>query len=535
MNKTFYLIRYFLPITLTLLLFSVGCAQNALPVSENIPVEQQATITYQDTTVEQQTGETVQSTDHPVLPSHNEYSISLDVDPSEYTVSGIERIKFTNRTGADLDTLYFRYYPEAFTSDSEAKSESKPHMNIIAVTVDKDKVIYSITDELLKVTLDEILNNDDAIDILIQFDAQLPEVSDLDPRSDTLPKSGANERVLWCGNFLPILSVYDENGWYTGPASSINTPIYARSANFTVNITTPMKYTVAGTGFRTESESDGKKLTTFSAKMVRDFAFSMSADYTVSNLITPSGYEIEYFSFTDRNEPELVLKAASDYLEYYSRTVGAYLYPQLCIAETSLPTQLMTGAAPSANDVSILSYPQIIFISNPRDEAFDIKASDLVKAVGYQWFPYTIGNNVFEYPWMYEGIVSLLSRMNGATEQELSNKLQNVRTILSEKRVYPPDIARNVYAYNAYEDYNNIQRNKAMLMFYDIRHQMGTEQFSAFLREYYNKYSFRLSSPEIMKELLDQLSGISTEDETVELVSDRLDFWLNNKGLPALK
>ncbi len=530
MNKIIYLIRYFLPIALTLLLFSVGCEQKGLPVSENIPSEQPSTVSEEISTTEQQTYETVQATSDPALPSHNEYSISLDVNPAAYTVSGIERIKFTNRTGTDLDTLYFRFYAEAFTSTAQ----TKPYMNIIAVTVDKDKVVYSITDALLKVTLDEVLNTDDTIDILIQLDAQLPEVSELGP-SDTLPKSGANERVLWCGNFLPILSVYDENGWYTGPANSLNTPIYARSANFTVNITTPMDYIVAGTGFRTESESDGKKLTSFSAKMVRDFAFSMSQGYNVSNLTTPSGYEIEYFSFTDRSDPDLILKAASDYLEYYSRTVGAYLYPQLCIAETSLPTQLITGATPSAHDANILSYPQIIFISNPSDQADDIKSSDLVRAVGYQWFPYIIGNNVFEYPWMYEGIVSLLARMNGATEQELSNKLQNMRTILSEKRVYPPDIARNVYVYNQYEDYNSIQRNKATLMFYDIRQQMGVERFSAFLREYYNKYSFRLSSPEIVKGLLDQLSGISSEDENEQLVSDRLDFWLNNKGLPVLK
>lgn len=75
---------------------------------------------------------------------------------------------------------------------------------IESVLINNAEVVFNQSETFLDVILNEPVSPDEEIEITIQFKGKTPKASH---------KMGANDKVMWMGNFLPVLSVYDENGW----------------------------------------------------------------------------------------------------------------------------------------------------------------------------------------------------------------------------------------------------------------------------------------------------------------------------------
>jgi hypothetical protein len=115
-----------------------------------------------------------------------------------------------------------------------------------------------------------------------------------------------------------VEAVYGTNGWHTEPYYPIGSPFILDAANYIVEISTPVEYWVAGTGTKTETYLEDRKITTFNANMVRDFAFAVSPYFMRESIVTPSGsVEIHLYHYTEDLPMEHILNTAVSAMVFF--------------------------------------------------------------------------------------------------------------------------------------------------------------------------------------------------------------------------
>ena len=460
----------------------------------------------------------------PDVPSYNEYNVSLDIEPETRIVKGIERIRYTNRTGEAQSEIVCRLYLNAFSE----KSGYKPYftyyeqsifpsgvdygyMNILYISQDNDELEFSLSDSdtVLTVVPSQPIGANETVQIKIQFEAYVPRMNH---------RTGANNYAMWCGMFLPVLSVFD-GGWHTEPFLPAGNPIFLETANYSVEITTPGNYTVAGTGIISETVTDEYKMTNLSAKMTRDFAFIVSPFFkTVLTETAVSGIDVILYHYSDSVPVDEIMRVAAASLEYFQSTVGLYPYLQLCIAEASIFTPSMEFSKFVLIDSAILQTPM-------RDER-------IVREIAHQWFFNVIGSNHLTDSWLSEGMSLYFTDTFFYPEPEqLAEAIKKSYKNLSDRyhNMHSEDgkrIASDLAIYNNWTDYVQIQQTKAKLMLYALHVQMGEEAFGALIKEYYKKFSFKNVT---RGEFID-LAEAAYEGS----LSGFFDVWLYSDSLPLM-
>jgi hypothetical protein len=76
-------------------------------------------------------------------------------------------------------------------------------------------------------------------------------------------------------------------------------------------------------------------------------------------------------------------------IEYFSRLVIPYLYPQVTVAE---------------GPIGGMEYPMLVFIAKPRTA--EALQAVIAHEVGHEWFPMMVGQDEAAYAWMDEGLTT---------------------------------------------------------------------------------------------------------------------------------
>jgi hypothetical protein len=448
-------------------------------------------------------------------PVYNDYNVSLTVNPVTRHVQGIERISFKNRSGGPLSTVVMRVYLNAFKKDYNPapyfpdfadriflNGEDYGYMDIVSVSTETVAAGFELDGTVLTIDLPEPLEPEQTTQITVQFDAYVPKIAH---------RTGANDKAMWCGMFLPVLAVHDGNRWRTDPYYPAGDPFILETANFTVAVTTPPGYSVAGSGLMKEELLEDKKVTTYTAKLVRDFAFAVSDRYKTAETVTDSGINVLLYYYTETLNVDAVLLNAKQGVEYFERTVGAYpfLNGQICIVETDM-------------FVSGVEFAKTVFMDSARLLATQ-DYYNLVHQLGHQWFYNVVGSDQINEPWLDEGLIMYAQeRLGHATEEDYQAKLKNDYEIFLSGGGHA--LADGVYAYDSWADYYNINYSKAKLMFYALNRLMGDEAFWQCVRQYYQNYPFRIATGADFISVAEQLHG--------ESLTDFFNEWLNGDDLP---
>ena len=231
------------------------------------------------------------------IPSFNEYTVFLDFEPETRIIRGIESVRYTNRTDTNLNKLVFRVPLNAWSGNEFLSPSPPPYpadlysrifrqghdygfMDILHVSQDNEELDHTLRGTILDIELSRTLAPDETTQIHIQFEALIPMIAH---------RTGANEKAIWAGTFLPVEAVFGPSGWHRPPYYPTGNPFILDIANYTVEIITPLGYTVAGTGVKTETYLDEHKITSFTAQMTRDFAFAISPHFNRASTMTNSG------------------------------------------------------------------------------------------------------------------------------------------------------------------------------------------------------------------------------------------------------
>lgn len=87
-------------------------------------------------------------------------------------------------------------------------------------------------EEILKINLPKELKKGETIEINMTYKVQIPPC-----RS----RFGYGNNTVQIGNWYPILSVYDKNGWNNDPYYIFGDPFYSDIANYKVKLSVPKK------------------------------------------------------------------------------------------------------------------------------------------------------------------------------------------------------------------------------------------------------------------------------------------------------
>ncbi|MDR2650340.1 MAG: M1 family metallopeptidase [Clostridiales bacterium] len=454
-----------------------------------------------------------------VSPRYCEYTVKLDIQPSERIVTGVERIKIINTTNQLLDKIYINAPLNAFSEDAEAQPVFNEFMEKVYpegvnygyikfsnVSVDGDKADFNLEDTVLIVDLADAVPPNEWTELKMELEAKIPIMNH---------RTGSDEDSMWFGNFLPALAVYDDDGWHTDSYYPVGDPFFREAANFSVSITAPQEYTVAGPGIPATYEKDGKKTTEFTAKLARGFAFTLSRRYTSESLISPSNIEINLYTFSNTARKAELLDLASRSLEYFSDRIGSYPYSQLTIAETRLFNK---GG---------MEYPGVIFIdSNFLAESDNLES--VTHEIGHQWFYNIIGNNQIDDAWMDEGLDSFVQEGFLLNDAELDEKMQmeyaDLKAVISQ--IKPNTLDSGLGEFKNWLDYYNIHYLRGKLMFYSLYKKIGKTDFDSFLVEYNRRFTFRMAYPNDLIQTAEDVSGSD--------LSAFFNDWINNPELPPL-
>jgi len=455
------------------------------------------------------------------IPSFNEYVISLEFDPTTRTFDGITSLLYTNHTGTALEEVVFRIPLNAWSSSAGLSpypaelyyrifrhGRGYGFMNILHASMDNEELPFITVGTILTIPLPRPLDLEETIQILIQFEAYVPMIAH---------RTGANNQAVWAGAFLPTVAVFGDRGWHTEAIYPVGSPFIQEAANYTVTITTPLGYVVAGTGAKTETDLDNRRVTTFNAQMTRDFAFAISPYFQRVTQMTPSGREINLYHYTLGLAAEHILNVAADAMTFFEETIGAYPYPQLTIVETDM---FISGE----------NFSSAIFMdSNHLRTTRNLNT--LRREIGRQWFSVVVGSNPIEEAWLNGGLTLFLQEGLLGRSRELRIVIERDHSYLrrwlhSVNNEETRRIATNIHHYDSWDDYFRVQYRKAGIMFYALYQEMGALNFRLLLREYYRQFAFRIAHSSDFINLAEEIHGSELERF--------FDYWLNTTGLPEL-
>lgn len=415
-----------------------------------------------------------------ILPFYPTYIATINLDPKQRSASTIETIRYKNTSRETLDQLIVRtygnmesaesippFYIEKVLNNTTPGEAAQNILLIDSLLVDgKANTTYVLDGTVLQIPLQSPLKTGEEIEITLQFHCTIP--------NGGFP-FGIGEKSAWFGNFLPVMAIYDSNGWNQDPYYPLGDTVYSAISNFEVTLIAPEEYEAVYTGTGTTSEREGRKVTQITASMVRDFAFAVSNSYKKDSIETDDGISIRFYHTTENiTETRALLESIKKSMEYYVQKVGSYPYQKIDIVE--YPSSIGGSA----------HFSQLIFW-DPQQPLVQERNS-----IGQQWFNGIIGVNRSQYGWLHNGLNFFTQRyiLEGpetidasmeALFQDLQNRAQFVQS---------PVLQSPLSAYASWEEYDWNQDRSECMMYY-LYKKLGTRKFELLLQTYYNKFSFQ--------------------------------------------
>lgn len=426
-------------------------------------------------------------------------------DPDARTLSVSQTFTLTNRTGSPQAELLLRTFAAAMRDEEYAPSATEELHSLCypdgfsagGIEIASDNLSYYYMDDaqtVLAVALESVWQNGEKLTLTIDYTLLIPGAA---------YRFGASGGVYAFGNAFIIPAYYADGEYFTAPYYSIGDPFLSECRNYTVSVTVPQGYTVAGGG---TAETNGQT-TTFTAPASRDFALCVSRDYRKAEAVQ-NGVLLRAYA-KSQADANAMLSTAKNAMRVYAGLFGAYPYPGLTLAEAALP---FDGA----------SYPSFAMIATDTlqkdGEGREIR---IAREIAKQWFQAVAGSDNYAAPWQHEALAeyALLrywEETHGAAAREaLQYGRVDTAMRLSVSGLSPGSPLS--YFFN-WSEYQTIVWYKGAAAITALETALQGE-LDEFLAAYYDTYAFQIASRADFERLLSDFSG----EDWSPLLSDYLD------------
>jgi hypothetical protein len=326
--------------------------------------------------------------------------------------------------------------------------------------------------------------------------------------------------ITFLTNWLPVLAVYDKDGWHPTPYVCWHQPFFNEAGLFEARLTLPSDQHVACTA-PVQAEkllADSRRQIDFAPCWGRDFAIVCSAkfreytgqcgDIKIRCLAAPKN---EYYA-------RIMVECAKEALATYARWFGPYPYSQFTIVESYFGWHSNECAGLIMIDSRIFGMPHLA-------RAF---VDYLVaQATCHQWWYNVVGTHGYSETWMDEGLATYFAYRLMKTKYGANDPL--VKYPIGLK--WLPNVHRSDYRY--FNLYGTLARAEAAPTVQDIpkfghivdlysmcyergskivgmiEHELGEKAFFAFMQGVYRRHAFGILRVADFQRDLEEFTGTS--------------------------
>jgi hypothetical protein len=429
-------------------------------------------------------------------PNIASYSIEARLDPAAKSVSGTERITYTNPSQDTLNEIWLRLYLRAFRDSNTIWMRESGRWGSNAIPPDSvgDITLSSLvlagggnllasatlTDTLLRVPLPQPLTPGHSLQLDAAWTSKLPRVF------ARTGYGGRDNTFFMVGQWYPKMAVYDRGKWDTEPWHA-NSEFFNDFGSYDVSISLPSNYIVAGAGLpagETGSGGEGKTLR-FTSDDVTDFAFAASPDFKTQMAKAGDVDVALYYLPEHESTVGEYIDSAIGALQTYGSWYGAYPHPRLTIVDVpndaegaggmEYPT-LVTGGTGGLSGVSGF----VAYINSHE--------------IGHQWWPMQTATNEGREPWLDEGLTEY-SGMRYMIEsgRELGTSRIGVSAATFERSQFAaePALPATLPAWEYSSSGYVVVYTKTALGLWMLESVVGSDRFHRAMADYLAEYRFK--------------------------------------------
>jgi hypothetical protein len=380
------------------------------------------------------------------------YRIQAELDPATAELRGSERVVWRNRSRDTLSSVVLNLYQNVFTETARRNrvapntggvtltrvaaqgtalaAQPTSRIRVAANPAAYAPVGYAVDGTLARLVLPRAVMPGDSVVLEIDWHHRVPPAGTF----RTAYEDALGARAFNVAQWYPQVAMYDDvNGWDATPYLG-DGEFYLEYDDFDVSITLPAGQIVGATGtlanaddvlsaqtrerleraarsdsvvrIVTAADLDAGAATArrtgsltwrFVARDVRDFAFATSDRYLWDAARASAGgvgaapRPVVVNAYYRPGAPgwERAWRYGQHSIEFFSRELIPYIYPQMTIAE---------------GPIGGMEYPMLVFI--PRAGSATSLHAVIAHEVGHEWFPMMIGQDEAAYAWMDEGLTS---------------------------------------------------------------------------------------------------------------------------------
>jgi aminopeptidase N len=497
--------------------------------------------------------------------SRDSYRIEIDLDYHKGSFTGRETLKFTNTTREELDFINFYLYPNFGLSE-----EDKPSLTVQKITAGGREQSYGMRSHsaLLRVELTQKLQPGQSIELTLEFSAVVPRVQReetsllahfLQEIGDALsderqPKDArdiffAGEESMLLGHFFPSLAPRDQQAVDQNLAVSVGSLVNGEVADYEVTVRADKSLTVIASAECVEAAAQksavraeaagNRRSQTFRGANLRGFAVAVVEQMKSEERKTGATRVVSYFRESDQRLGKRALDIAVNAIDVYEKSFGPYPYSVLRIVEAPLAAGYSNTQFPGMVVIAQAYYidfdaPEAARLPGVLREQSDIIKSSFEFTIAYgvakQWWGEAVGGDSERAPYLDEALANFSAAYYHEAvygkklgdliiDQQLRGAYQAYRMLggVDVETEKPVKEFRNSLQYTA------IVQAKGGLLFVAMRKELGDERFFDALRRYYSKNSFRVVTPEIMR---NSFLAVSENPRAAQAIFQR---WLREK------
>lgn len=437
------------------------------------------------------------------LPYASRYRIELTIPEAVDVLTGREEVLYTNTESQDLNEIIFRLFANI----------NGGRIDINHLLVNNEPVESQLVNEdsTLAIPLKKPLSPGESILIRMDFALQIPR-----EMGGNYGLFGFFSDVLMLDVFLPMIPAH-EDGWYSERPSRNGDPSYNDASFYLVRVIAPQDFVLAASGVETERETDGGiQKATFAIGPARDFSLAGSRNFIMDS-DTKNGVTVNCFGFAGMEDGmRLARESAQNAIQIFSKMIGSYDYTEFDVAATPM----QAGG---------IEYPGMTWVNMDYfDLSASIKgvpASTMLESVtahetGHQWFYNAVGNDQPDEPWLDESLTQyitgryFLDLYGTGAYQGFTNALY-ARWEKAGLQTIPIGLPAGDYTET---EYSAIVYGRGAFFFEELTEEMGADAFGDFLKDYYNRYHWKISHAEDMKAVAEEDCGCDLTDLFAEWV-----------------
>lgn len=422
------------------------------------------------------------------------YHIEMDIADNLSHVNGSEEVRYTNTENEPLNEARFRLFPNILGGKMEVSN--------LLVNDAKATPRYDLQNSLMIVPIVAPIAPGESVVIRMDFSVEVPRTVELN-----YGVLAYDQDVLALAHAYPMISVFDDEGWNAEIQPQEGDVTYADASFFIVKVTAPKGVTVVTSGRRVGfTEAEQTQSVIVASGPARDFYLAASPNY-VETTINTDGVLIRSYTTADFGEgSQYLVETAARAIKIFSARYAPYPYTELDFVST--PT-LALG----------IEYPGMIAITSWIYDMENGAANEYLEAtvaheVGHQWFYNLVGDDQLDDPWLDESLTQFITLQYfidtyGLAGSEGFKSSLEFRWDMIARETIP--IGLPVEEYDG-ATYSGIVYGRGPLFFVALRDAMGESAFDAFLTEYTQTLTWKISTPETLQSLAEKNCACDLDD-----------------------